>query len=152
MSSISQPVSSSSSSKISSQIRVSTEKATSSTQITNPSTPSISSKASFFSNSLNKLISSSSSAKPSSSRFQTTISSAVSTSAPPIIQDFNTALDDAVGYLNSSAPGFWSQLLPGVPASDIPGFGPFRRRLRTRTWDVTKILNALQLAVSVVMS
>jgi hypothetical protein len=77
-------------------------------------------------------------------------------SAPPIsatsqafitVADFDTALDDSIGYLNSSAPGFWDQILPSIPISQISGFGRppsyERRRLGRRDWNLVSVASAL---------
>ncbi|KAE9378538.1 hypothetical protein N431DRAFT_554693 [Stipitochalara longipes BDJ] len=49
--------------------------------------------------------------------------------------------------MNSSAPGFWFQLLPGVVLSQVGGFGTptpvSRRHLGRRDWDLISIASAL---------
>jgi hypothetical protein len=74
------------------------------------------------------------------------ISTSPQTGSPtPIIvlQDFDIELDDALGYLDPNSASFWSQLLPSVPASEIPTFGGPSNRLHKRGWDLATIANSL---------
>jgi len=83
--------------------------------------------------------------KTSSLHSSTSSQSQSPASAAPLntIQDFDTELDDALGYLDPNSPTFWSQLLPGVPSSEISTFGSPTRRLHRRGWDLASIGNSL---------
>jgi hypothetical protein len=82
---------------------------------------------------------------PASSSFpvaagSSTIGAATPTSSSSSLTDFDVALDDSIGYLNPNATGFWAQLLPGVPAADLPQSA---KRLRRRGFDFSSVVSTL---------
>jgi hypothetical protein len=81
--------------------------------------------------------------KTTSSLKISTSSQTGSPTSTSTLGDFDTELDNALGYLDPNSPNFWGQLLPGVPASEIPTFGSPSRRLHRRGWDLASIANGL---------
>jgi hypothetical protein len=61
------------------------------------------------------------------------------------VADFDTELDDEIGYMNTSAPGFWYQLMPGVVPGQLSGFGTptSRRSLEKRDWNLVAVASVL---------
>jgi hypothetical protein len=123
----------------------------SSTSSSSRSSSKTTSKSSSKSSSSKSSGSSSSSSSKTTSKSSTTTTSTTSRVSQTIqptsfsnIADFDVDLDDSIGYLDPTWSGFWPQLLPGIPAQDIPGLGsPSKRRFLKRDFDDSSIASFL---------